>query len=110
MIKKLTLTIVVSAMLLPGGARAQSRPNPDDPAAPVAPTTHQSAFDGYRQYRDEPIAPWGDVNETVRRVGGHVGVLRDETQDAGPARPAARQPESAHGATPMGKQGGMREK
>ena len=50
MIKKLTLTIVVSTLLLSGGARAQSRPNPDDPAVPAAPSAHKSAFDGTLSY------------------------------------------------------------
>jgi hypothetical protein len=86
MSRPLALAILASAFIT-GGVHAQSRPAPDDAAAPVAPKAYESAFKGYQPYRDEPLAPWREVNDTARQVGGHVGVLRAEQQGA--ARPAA---------------------
>lgn len=86
MCRPLVLAILASAFLT-GGVHAQSRPAPDDAAAPVAPSAYESAFEGYQPYRHEPLAPWREVNDTAHQVGGHVGVLRAEQQGA--ARPAA---------------------
>jgi hypothetical protein len=72
-----------------GAAQAQSRPKPDDSAAPAASPSHTSAFEGYRAFADEPLAPWREVNDAVGRVGGHVGILRDEER-AQRAREGAR--------------------
>jgi hypothetical protein len=63
------------------------------PAAPTregaaAPPPYRSAYEGYRPYAEEPLAPWREVNETVERVGGHVGVLRADER-AAPTQPAA---------------------
>ncbi len=82
----LALAILASAFIT-GGVHAQSRSMPDDATAPVAPNAYESAFKGYQPYRDESLAPWREVNDTARQVGGHVGVLRAEQQ--GTARPAA---------------------
>jgi len=86
MSRPLALAILASAFIT-GGVHAQSRPTPDDAAAPVAPSEYESAFKGYQPYRDEPLAPWREVNDTAGQVGGHVGVLRAEQRGA--ARPAA---------------------
>lgn len=77
----------VAVALIAGGAHAQGRPKPEDPAAPAAPLGHASAFEGYRAFADEPLAPWRAVNDEVGRVGGHAGVLRAEERK--PAPPAA---------------------
>ena len=68
------------------GAQTPAQPPADRGAAP--PPTYQSAYEGYRPYVEEPLAPWREVNDTVERVGGHVGILRAETQ-AIPTPPAA---------------------
>jgi hypothetical protein len=94
--------------LLAGDVHAQSRPQPDDAAARAAPITYQSAFAGYQPFHDEPLAPWPEVNETVQRVGGHVGVLRAEQPLA--AQPAATRPTASPAtATPRGMGGGKPE-
>jgi thioesterase domain-containing protein len=102
MTKLLTLAMVASA-LLAGGAHAQSRPKPDDPATRAAPIAYDSAFKGYQPFRDEPLAPWREVNDTAHRVGGHVGVLRAEQQAA--VQPAVSAPPPAN-AMPQGMHGG----
>jgi hypothetical protein len=79
------------------GAQTPGQPTRDGPVA--APPPYRSAFKDYRPYAEEPLAPWREVNETVQRVGGHVGVLRaDERsappQPAAPASPAAAKEQS----------------
>ncbi|MCL4798883.1 MAG: hypothetical protein KJ025_04805 [Burkholderiales bacterium] len=103
-----TLALAAAAIaLIAGGAHAQTRPKPDDPTVPVAPVTYASPFDGYRTHADEPIASWGEVNDEVGRVGGHVGVLRAEERDAAqPAAATAPSTPSAHTMPPGMHSGG----
>lgn len=103
MSKLLALAILASAFLA-GEVHAQSRPAPDDAAAPIAPNAYDSAFSGYQPFRDEPLAPWREVNDIARQVGGHVGVLRAEQQSAD--QPTASTPPSPAHALPQGMHGG----
>jgi len=91
----------VAIALIAGGAHAQSRPKPEDPAAPTAPLSYVSPFEGYRAFTDEPNGSWRALNDEVGRVGGHVGVLRAEEQGA-TQRPAgsAAGASKARAATP----------
>lgn len=84
----------VAMALIAGGAQAQGRPKPEDPAAPTAPRSYVSPFEGYRAFADEPIGSWRALNDEVGRVGGHAGVLRAEEQGATqpPAASAAGAP------------------
>lgn len=38
---------------------------------------HASAFDGYRAYADEPVRPWAETNDEVRRIGGWRAYARE---------------------------------
>ena len=74
-------------------------PSPADPSAPAPAATYNSAFEGYRGYRDEPLADWRAVNDEVGRVGGHAGIFRGAgghashgAARAAPAAAAAGQP------------------
>jgi len=58
---------------------AALHPDPADPGAPAPMLQYESAFKGYRSFRDTPLAPWRDVNDEVARVGGHVGILRSQS-------------------------------
>jgi hypothetical protein len=81
------------------GAQPPAQPPTERAAAPAL--TYQSAFEGYRPYVEAPPASWREVNETVERVGGHVGVLRAETQETSTppaAAPAAPRKEAGHDA------------
>lgn len=72
-------------------AQTGARPDPTDPRLSTPAPAAESAFAGYRSYRDEPLAPWREVNDEVSRVGGHVGVLRaDEAAEKQPAGAAAQ--------------------
>jgi hypothetical protein len=72
------LMLALLAMSAGGAAFAQGE-GTNDPRAPearVPALTYQSAFQDYRPYREQELAPWREVNEEVARVGGHVGVMK----------------------------------
>ena len=60
-----------------------AQPSPTDPAAPASPARYESAFDGYRSYKEEPIADWRGVNNEVGQIGGHMGIFRGTGGHAG---------------------------
>jgi hypothetical protein len=68
------------AALAAGNAVAQERkrPDPADPQAPVTPVTFKSAFEGYRSLEEPKPTPWRDANDEAARVGGHIGILREQ--------------------------------
>jgi len=80
--------------LAPHAAAQQHASNlhPADPAAPVPAMKHESAFSGYSSFREEPLAPWRDVNDEVARGGGHVGILGGARGGHGTPKPAAKTP------------------
>ena len=88
------LAVLVFAALPPiAAAQQQARPRPADPAAPVPAVRYESAFSGYRAFRDEPLAPWRDVNEEVARAGGHVGIVGGAVHGGhAQAKPSAHPP------------------
>lgn len=59
-------------------AIAQSRGNPSDPAIAVPAPRHSSAFAGYQPLGEEKIAPWREINDEVARIGGHLGMFRNQ--------------------------------
>src|SRR5512134_1320044 len=68
------------AALAAGTASAQSgaRPDPADPTVRVPESAYRSAFEGYRLHELSRQTPWRDANQEVGRVGGHVGILREQ--------------------------------
>lgn len=68
------------AALAAGAAVAQSvaRPDPADPDVRVPDVVHRSAFEDYRTHKLSKQVPWRAANEEVGRVGGHVGILREQ--------------------------------
>jgi len=58
-------------------AQSEGRNDPAKPEARVPAVTYRSAFEGYRPYRDQEVAPWREVNDEVARIGGHLGVLKE---------------------------------
>jgi len=73
---KTLFAIAVLAAVAPF-ATAQQRPPPEpaNPTAPVLTFKYESTFSGYRGFREEPLAPWRDVNDEVARAGGHIGIV-----------------------------------
>lgn len=70
------------AALAAGSAVAEERkrPDPADPRATSQPPVYRSAFEGYRRIEEPKRIPWREANDEVERVGGHVGILRERTQ------------------------------
>jgi len=71
---------LLPAALAAGAAAAQTgaRPDPADPNARVPETVYRSTFDGYRMHELSKQIPWREANQEVGRVGGHIGILRDQ--------------------------------
>lgn len=70
--------IPLLATLAGGTAFAQGEGNndPRKPDARVPAPAYRSAFEDYRPYREQELAPWRAVNDEVARVGGHMGVVK----------------------------------
>lgn len=84
------LLIMASAQALAGPGQP-----PEQADAPVPPTHYRSVFDGYMPFRHE-LATWRAVNDTVGRLGGHMGHMPQL-----PASPDEPQPhEHMHGGAP----------
>lgn len=84
--------------LQPALAQQQAGANPADPRADAPSPRHQSAFDGYRPFREEKLRPWREVNDEVERAGGHIGIFGGSAHAghgappaSAPARPGASQ-------------------
>ncbi len=74
---KRAIVLLLSASAV-GAAFAQSEGKKPSakPEVRVPPVHYRSAFEDYRPYREQKIAPWREVNDEVARVGGHSGVLK----------------------------------
>lgn len=59
-------------------AQQEKRADPADPAAKAPPPIYRSAFEGYRGFEDTKRVPWREANEEAARIGGHIGILREE--------------------------------
>ena len=81
-------------------AQQHANANPADPQAEVQPARYQSAFTGYRPFRDEKPASWRGLNDEVARVGGHAGIFRGSApaaqQSAAPAPATTGNPAGHH--------------
>lgn len=95
---KIAMAAAVACLNVPV-ALAQAASAPAAPAS-TAPAwrSYQSAFDGYRAYRDQPVGDWRRANETVRQAGGWQAYAREAQGGPGsiaPAAPAASTPSGA---------------
>jgi len=88
--KRFIVFAAIAALAPYATAQQHPRPRAADPAAPAPAVKHESAFSGYRSYRDEPLAPWREVNDEVTRAGGHIGILRGAGSVGGPAHGASQ--------------------
>ena len=80
--------LALSALLLAGPTTAQPiAAQTAQPAAQAPQPPGASAFDGYRRFDPQPIAPWRESNDTVGRIGGWKVYAR-EAQQPEPASPS----------------------
>lgn len=68
------------AALAAGTATAQgpARPDPADPSARAPSPHYRSAFEGYRRIENGPRPSWREANDESARIGGHIGILREQ--------------------------------
>lgn len=71
---------IALAALTAGAASAQTgvRPDPADPQARTPAPVYRSAFEGFRRVEDAPRPNWREANEEAARIGGHLGILREQ--------------------------------
>ena len=69
-------------------------PAPTDVSAPAPQVKYRSAFEGYRTFREEPLADWRSVNDEVAQAGGHIGIMRGAADSAAPPKPVSGRPPS----------------
>ena len=62
----------------PATAQTPSRAEPTDPAARAPAPPYRSAFEGFRRLEETPRMDWRQANDEASRIGGHIGVLRDQ--------------------------------
>lgn len=62
------LALVASAAY----GQQDKKPGPADPSLRVPRPIYQSAFAGYRPYKEEEPTRWREANDEVRRIGGHA--------------------------------------
>lgn len=80
--------IVVAMPLLAAAQGDTKRTDPLDASASAAAPGYRSAFADYRPFQEAGEAPdviWRAANDEVARVGGHVGVLKEDAPQPGAA-------------------------
>ena len=84
--------LVAAAALLPATALAQKPSDPADTKAAAPGLRYESAFTGYRSFKQERPAPWRQVNEEVKGAGGHAahGAPKAEAPGQVPSDPEPR--------------------
>ena len=63
--------------------------------AATARADDRSAFDGYRPFGEQPVAPWRQANDTVRDVGGWRAYAREAQAQAPAPAPVPASPASS---------------
>ena len=89
---------ITLAAFAAGTAAAQEtrRLDPTDPRAKVPGVEYRSAFEGYRPFTDDKVAPWRESNEAVKNGGAYQG---HQAQPPAPPKPDAKPPAGGeHGA------------
>ncbi|MGZ8209723.1 MAG: hypothetical protein ACXWUH_04380 [Burkholderiales bacterium] len=89
---KISRYCLIGSMMLPASPVPGQQPARAAPSQTGAATTlpYESAFSGYRAYRDESIADWRAINDEVGRIGGHIGIVGGAGHSGhGPAKASA---------------------
>jgi hypothetical protein len=62
--------IVIALAARAAGASAEERPDPAQPDAKVPALEYRSAFEGFRAYGEQKVAPWRESNQGVEEEKG----------------------------------------
>ena len=94
---RLIVTVLPSVGMFAAAVAFAQAPTPA--TAPGTPSSleYQSAFDGYRAYKELESQSWRESNEEAGTLGGHVGQLKGSSSRPGEA-PKSGTPPSASGA------------
>lgn len=82
------------AMSIGASAQTVSRPDPANPKLEVPPVRYESAFAGYRPFRDGPVASWRESNELVEKLGGWKAFASDKVPDIPGSPGSGKEPAS----------------
>lgn len=95
------ISLLLIAGLVNASPLSAAEPNATDPTASSPAVKYQSAFEGYRSYKEQPIADWRTLNADVGVAGGHTGIMggagSHAGHGAGVSKPAAAKPATADG-------------
>ncbi len=80
-------------------ASTNSRADPLDSKATVAPLIYRSAFQGYRPNTEAEVGSWKEANDRVGSIGGWRAYAKEAQQPDAPASPASA-PSAAVATTP----------
>jgi hypothetical protein len=69
------LTAALSIAHAAEPAKPPPHPAATEAGARVPDTKYDSAFTGYRPYREQSLAPWRALNDEVHQAGGHIGIF-----------------------------------
>jgi hypothetical protein len=106
------VVLALAASSTPAARAAQAiapTQGPADPTVAVPTVKYESAFGGYRPFREEKLGDWRALNEDVARAGGHIGIMggaaghgshRDTKPEAKPGSGKAAEPHSPVRAAP----------
>jgi hypothetical protein len=76
----------------PASGAASAAATPSAPADSSA-LGYRSAFEGYRTFTEQPVAPWRESNNVVGRIGGWMSYAREG--QGGPVAGSADAPAAA---------------
>lgn len=80
--------LVLTAFALPVSAQPARAAPATGPVAQEQPLPYRSAFEGYRPFDDQKVAPWKESNDTVGRIGGWRAYAK-EAQESQQGQPPA---------------------
>ena len=89
---QIALSAALAAALSTSAVALAAAPTPDpaEPSAAAPDSKYDSAFTGYRPFREQTPADWPALNAGVGAIGGHVGMFRGSATVAPPAgKPSA---------------------
>jgi hypothetical protein len=76
--KHVFLYLLAALAASTASAQTGKRTDPADPQARAPAPLYRSAFEGFRRFEGEQRPGWREANEEAARIGGHMGILREQ--------------------------------